>query len=51
MKTNLYILFTLLVCSLAATAQDYQQAFVDVQQQFEQRLKTAPGELKSYLEE
>ena len=51
MKTNLYILFTLFVCSMAVNAQDYRQAFVDVQQQFEQRLKTAPDELKNYLED
>jgi TolA-binding protein len=41
-----------IVLSIAiASAQDYEQTFRDLQQQFQERLKTTPASLKSYLEQ
>ena len=46
---KIYLLIATLVSAIGAFAQDYQQAYRDVQQQFEQRLATAPSVLETYL--
>lgn len=49
MKRILYIFICIIFSSVAAWAQDYQQAFVNVQQEFEQRLPGCLDHLQQYL--
>ena len=51
MKKTLFIIVCILLSSVAALAQDYRQAFVDVQQEFEQRLPGTLGHLQQYLKD
>ena len=51
MKRYSYILIALLFGNLCAFAQDYQQAFNEVQLLFEQRIPTTIDALKDYVEE
>jgi hypothetical protein len=50
MKKSIYVVIALVCSSAIVFAQDYQTAFNDVQQQFEQRLKTTLNALNSYLD-
>lgn len=49
MKRSIFILIAIVVGSVYAAAHDYQHAFIDVQQQFQQRQKNAQSALKKYL--
>ena len=51
MKKTLFIIVCIILSSVAALAQDYRQAFVDVQQEFEQRLPGTLGHLQQYLKD
>lgn len=51
MKKTLFIIVCIALSSLAAWAQDYRQAFVEIQQAFEQRLPATLGYLQQYLED
>ena len=50
MKRALIYIVGLFLSVVIANAQDYEQVFRDLQQQFQERTKTAPANLKSYLE-
>ena len=51
MKRSLYILIALILGGSSTFAQDYQQAFNEVQLLFEQRIPTTIDALKDYVEE
>ena len=51
MKKTLFIIVCIALSSLAAWAQDYRQAFVEIQQAFEQRFPATLGYLQQYLED
>ena len=51
MKRLVYTIVLLVSSASAVFAQDYETAFYDVQQCFEQRTETAQNNLKEYLEQ
>lgn len=51
MKRIVKLLIAIVVGSTGVFAQDYQQAFLNVQRQFEERLKTSQSALNEYLED
>ena len=50
MKKSIFVVIALVCSSVIIFGQDYQTAFNDVQQQFEQRLITTPNALSNYLD-
>ena len=51
MKRIVCIIATIVLGLSYMIAQDYEQAFIDVQQQFEQRLPITQSNLKEYLDD
>ena len=49
MKRLLIYIITLVMATIVASAQDYETDFRELQQQFEERLKTTPSNLKAYM--
>ena len=49
MKRLLIYIITLVMATTVASAQDYETDFRELQQQFEERLKTTPANLKAYM--
>ena len=49
-KSWIYIVIALMLAPMGVQANDYKEAFEDVKQQFELRLKTAPEALQKYLD-
>lgn len=50
MKRIIIYIIGIVLCSTIASAQDYERDFRNLQQQFQERLKTTPANLKSYLD-
>ena len=50
MKRLIYAIVLLVLSISRVCAQDYEKAYYDVQQAFEQRVETAQNDLKEYLE-
>ena len=49
MKRVVIYIIGIVLSTAIVSAQDYEQSFRDLQQQFQERLQTTPANLKTYL--